>query len=246
MTDHVRPVAVVPCAGLGTRLRPLTWAVPKELLPYGPKTLLDHTLHELCRAGVERAIVVTRAGKEALREHVERAGVPSGLRVEFVVQQQPRGLADALRAARRALNGAPLLMALPDQQLSDASGQLVHYYRGQASLASLAQVPETELHYFPGAAGLEFDGPGPVHRVRGVLQPSCCGTLRAFGRTVFDSKFLELLPEQGEESDLGRCFLTYLQQGQHDCIALAGRPADLGTMAGYLHYASLVEPDFVD
>jgi len=237
--ETVRPVAVLPCAGLGTRLRPLTWAVPKELLPYGPRTLLDHTLAEIGRAGIERAIVVTRVGKELLGQHLERAGVPSGLKVEFVLQAEPRGLADALRAAGPCLGGAPLLMALPDQQLGqEASSQLVRHYRGQASLGSLVQVPEEELRFFPGAAGLAFEGPGPVHRVTGVLEPSLCGCLRAFGRSIFAAEFLDWLPEQGQESDLGRCFLRYLQQGEHGCVALQGRPADLGTLDGYLHYVS--------
>ncbi|MCA9776083.1 MAG: NTP transferase domain-containing protein, partial [Candidatus Eremiobacteraeota bacterium] len=51
-------VAVIPCAGLGTRMLPLTRVVPKELLPLGPKPLIEHTLAELGEAGFELAIIV--------------------------------------------------------------------------------------------------------------------------------------------------------------------------------------------
>ena len=51
--------AVVPVAGLGTRLRPLTDALPKELLPVGARPVLDWVLRELAANGVDRAVLVS-------------------------------------------------------------------------------------------------------------------------------------------------------------------------------------------
>jgi UTP--glucose-1-phosphate uridylyltransferase len=229
-------LAVIPCAGLGTRLRPLTWVVPKELLPFGDRPLIQHLLEELAQAGIERVVLVTRKGKEMLRAHLECAGAPANLRLDYVEQEHPRGLGDALLAAREAVAGTPFLMALPDQQLNTASAQLVRHYSGQASLSSMVDIPASEVNLFPGAVGLEITGPGPVYQVKEVLDEARSTSLRAFGRTIFAPEFLDLLPEGGDESDFGRCFQAFLRAGDHSCLKLEGAASDLGTMQGYLHF----------
>src|SRR5690348_8637518 len=55
--------AVVPAAGLGTRMLPLTHAVPKELLPLDGRPIIEHVVDELLGAGIERVWLVTRPGK---------------------------------------------------------------------------------------------------------------------------------------------------------------------------------------
>ena len=49
---------------------PLTRVVPKELLPLGPKPLIEHTLAELGEAGFELAVIVLRTGKEIIKRHL--------------------------------------------------------------------------------------------------------------------------------------------------------------------------------
>jgi UTP--glucose-1-phosphate uridylyltransferase len=105
--------AVVPVAGRGTRLRPLTHAVPKELLPLGRRPVLDHVLDELAAAGIERFVLVTSAAKPAIAEHVRATGRAG---VELVVQPEPRGLGDAvLQAAGRV--DEPFVVACGDSLL---------------------------------------------------------------------------------------------------------------------------------
>lgn len=233
--DNLVKLALVPCAGLGTRLRPLTRVVPKELLPYGGQTMIDRLLAELAEAGMEQAVIILRRDKEIVRQHLSESPLP----LEFVYQDQPRGLADALRAAAPAVKGAPFLMALPDQQVSlNASRQLVDHYSGQASLSAAVLVPEAERDYFPGAVTFQVEGEGPVFRVTGLAAP---GAWRAIGRTVYAAEFLAHIPAESGEDQLGRSFASYLRQGQHGLIRLTGRPADLGTMAGYRYYNRLIE-----
>ena len=62
--------AIVPAAGLGSRMRPLTDAVPKELLPLGRKAALQHIVAELVAAGITRIVLVTSPMKEIGRAHV--------------------------------------------------------------------------------------------------------------------------------------------------------------------------------
>lgn len=224
-------VAVVPCAGLGTRLSPLTRVVPKELLPYGDQTLIDRLLLELADAGLQRAVIVMRTEKEILRQHLRQSPLP----LEFVYQSQPRGLADALLAARLSVSGEPFLMALPDQHVSvNPSQQLLRHYSGESSLSAMVLVPPAEEGYFPGAVTFATAGEGPVYRVVGLAPKPA--DWRAIGRTVYAGEFLDHIPPDSGEDQLGKSFQDYLSRGRHGLIKLAGEPADLGIMAGYGYY----------
>ena len=96
---------VIPAAGRGTRLAPLTRAVPKELLPLGRRPVLDIVLEELHAAGIDRIVLVGAPGKEALLGHADD--------LEYVLQPEPRGLGDAVLCAEGAVDG-PFVVALPD------------------------------------------------------------------------------------------------------------------------------------
>ena len=99
--------AVIPCGGLGTRLHPITRWLPKEMLPVGLKPVLYWTLDEAADAGLLRAIIITNPHKPML-EAVAR-NYPGPLELEFVPQDHPRGLGDALLRARDNLAGSPFM-----------------------------------------------------------------------------------------------------------------------------------------
>jgi UTP--glucose-1-phosphate uridylyltransferase len=104
--------AVVPCGGLGTRLHPITRWIPKEMLPVGLKPVLYWTLDEAADAGLLRAIIITNPHKPMLE--VVARGYPGPLELEFVPQDHPRGLGDALLRAKDELAGSPFVTLLPD------------------------------------------------------------------------------------------------------------------------------------
>lgn len=250
-------VAVIPCAGLGTRMLPLTRVVPKELLPLGPKPLIEHTLAELGEAGFELAIIVLRPGKEIIKEHLigpypfpERAHspspIPSGLQLKFVEQDDPRGLADALKMALPYLEGRPFLMILPDQLLMGSPGataQLVKYYTGQHSLTSMVKIPKEEAEHFLGSRGIMVEGEGPCYTMTELLgETGVPGlsdgryTVRAFGRSIFRPEFLESVEDDSDESEFSLAFTKYSTQGEHHCLLLNGRPIDVGTRVSYQYF----------
>ncbi len=104
--------AVVPVAGFGTRLLPATRAVPKEMLPVGGKPVVQHVVEELAASGIERAVLVTARGKEAIEQHF--AGEDFGIELEFVLQPAMRGLGDAVLCAEAAVGDVPFAVALGD------------------------------------------------------------------------------------------------------------------------------------
>lgn len=104
--------AVIPCGGLGTRLHPITRWLPKEVLPVGLKPVIYWTLDEAADAGLLRAILITNPHKPMLEAVARNYQGP--LELEFVAQDHPRGLGDALLRAKDNLAGSPFMAVLPD------------------------------------------------------------------------------------------------------------------------------------
>jgi UTP--glucose-1-phosphate uridylyltransferase len=254
--------AVIPCAGLGTRMLPFTRVVPKELLPLGSKPLIEHAMTELGEAGIQRVIIVVRKGKETLQRHLtepypfpERAHVPkpvpSGVELQFVEQDDPRGLGDALKMALPLLGGEPWVMLLPDQLLMGTPGataQLVRAYTGQDSLSSLVNVPKTETEHFPGSRGVRVEGDGPLFKLTELLGETGVPGLsdgrysvRGFGRTIFKTSFLEQIEDESDEPEFSLAFTRFISEGVHDTLLLDGRPVDVGTRVSYQYYWKIWE-----
>jgi UTP--glucose-1-phosphate uridylyltransferase len=117
--------AVIPVAGLGTRLLPATRSQPKEMLPLVDKPVVQYVVEELAAAGITRVLFVTGRRKRAIEDHfdadpeLERA-VPqaitpgSGMEILYTRQPNPRGLGDALRHAAGFAAGRPVVVALGD------------------------------------------------------------------------------------------------------------------------------------
>src|SRR6476661_8276563 len=91
--------ALIPCGGKGTRMSSLTKGAAKELLPIAGVPLVLRVMEECAASGVREVLIVTAPGKEDLTETVlAAAGRPRmPERVEVVTQENPRGLADAIR-----------------------------------------------------------------------------------------------------------------------------------------------------
>ncbi len=62
--------AVVPAAGLGTRMLPITKSIPKEMLPVGEKPMIQVAIEELSASGIRKIAIVIRQGKEGIREYL--------------------------------------------------------------------------------------------------------------------------------------------------------------------------------
>jgi glucose-1-phosphate thymidylyltransferase len=109
----VRPVAVIPVAGAGTRLKPHTHTVPKALLTVAGKPILGHILDQVAEAKPEKVVLVVAPGAqgERLREYGRGR---NDLRVECVVQESPLGLGHAVAQARDEVGKAPVLIVLGD------------------------------------------------------------------------------------------------------------------------------------
>ena len=103
--------AVVPVAGMGTRLRPHTYTYPKVLLTVGDKPIIGHILDELSKAGIKKVCMVVGYLGEKIKDYVNKNY--KGLEVSYVEQVEQKGLGHAIWLTRRCVTG-PVLVLLGD------------------------------------------------------------------------------------------------------------------------------------
>lgn len=111
--------AVIPAAGLGTRMEPVSRVVPKELLPVGSKPAIQWVIEEAAAAGLTEIAVVLSPTKGLIFEYLADGGLDSelGVRFHYVTQDVQRGLADAMWQCRNFTDGEPFGLLLPDNVL---------------------------------------------------------------------------------------------------------------------------------
>jgi UTP--glucose-1-phosphate uridylyltransferase len=127
-------IAVVPVAGLGTRLLPATKSQPKEMLPVGRKPVAQHVVEELALSGIRRLLFVTGKGKHSIENHFDTDGDLIGYLREsgreqelgeldferqdmeyfYTRQRRQLGLGHAVLCAAPLVGGQPFVVALGD------------------------------------------------------------------------------------------------------------------------------------
>ena len=103
--------AIIPVAGIGTRLRPFTHTLPKVLVNVAGKPILGHILDALEAQGITTATIVTGYKGELVEEYVS---ANYALKCTFVVQEEMKGLGHAIYTARESLQSEPVLIILGD------------------------------------------------------------------------------------------------------------------------------------
>jgi UTP--glucose-1-phosphate uridylyltransferase len=191
--------AVVPVAGLGTRLLPATKSQPKEMLPVGRKPVVQYVVEEIQAAGLTSILFVTGRGKSAIENHFDRdaelhraleAGRKSDLlaalayedaNVEFFYTRQGEqlGLGHAVGLAEGYVQGEPFVIALGDsiiesRQHPPVLRRLLDAFEATRAAAAIAfeeVEPDDVVHYGIADPAETLPGfDGAVFRVRGLIE----------------------------------------------------------------------------
>ncbi|MEX7634842.1 UTP--glucose-1-phosphate uridylyltransferase GalU [Serratia marcescens] len=137
--------AVIPVAGLGTRMLPATKAIPKEMLPVVDKPLIQYIVSECVAAGIKDIVLVTHSSKNAIENHFDTSFeleavlearvkrqllaevqniCPPDVTVMQVRQGQAKGLGHAVLCAKPMVGDCPFVVLLPDVLLDEAKTDL--------------------------------------------------------------------------------------------------------------------------
>jgi UTP--glucose-1-phosphate uridylyltransferase len=192
--------AVIPVAGMGTRLLPATKSQPKEMLPVGRRPVVQYVVEEMEAAGLQQILFVTGRKKTAIEDHFDAdpelvrmlSAADSYTQLEelrytetdatffYTRQSTPLGLADAVRRAERFVGQDPFVVALGDSIIRNGTGpsfcsRLVkaHLATGAACTIALEEVAAEDTYRYGvvlPVAGSDLGGPFQIEDL--VEKPS--------------------------------------------------------------------------
>ena len=151
--------AIIPAAGFGTRLRPLTIAQPKEMLPLVDKPVIEWVIMEAVEVGVEEIIIIIGHHKTSIVDHFSdildfkrRNNIASKLEIKFITQKEQKGLGHAILQTKDEVGDKPFLVLLGDtvcDPLINPSQKLVEIFNEtKKSVFALLEVPKSEVSKF--------------------------------------------------------------------------------------------------
>lgn len=214
--------AVIPAAGLGTRLLPATKAVPKEMLPILDKPAIQYIVEEAVEAGIEEILIITNRGKDAienhfdisyeLEKHLEEKNnqemlemlkpISKMAKIYFIRQQSPNGLGHAVGMAKEFIKNEPFAVLLGDDlfyhEEKNCLKSLIDIYdKEKKSVFALMKVPLEDVNKYGIISGKKIEE--NLYEVKGLIEkPSpmeAPTNLAVMGRYVFTSKIFEMIDE---------------------------------------------------
>lgn len=228
-------VGFVLCAGLGTRLRPLTNRVPKPAVPVCGVPLVRFSLALLAGAGVRRAVVNVSHLPEVMAAAAEDAARALGM--SLAVSREPviAGTGGALREARADLDGADAIFLVNGDVLFDVDlAAALAAHRASGALATMLLLPMPAGSSY---AAVETDAGGAVRRIAAKFGPGGEGLSpwHFSGVHVLSPELLDRVPAEPFEADVNRhVYPPLMASGAVRGLVVDGYWNDLGTPARYL------------
>jgi UTP--glucose-1-phosphate uridylyltransferase len=170
--------AIIPVAGLGTRMLPATKAIPKEMLPIVDKPLIQYIVNECANAGINEIVLVTQSSKNAIENHFDKSFeleatlekrvkrqlldeiksiCPKNVKIVHVRQGEAKGLGHAVLQARTVIGDNPFVVMLPDVIIDEYESNLKtdnlslmvkNFNKSQFSQIMVEEVPINDVNKY--------------------------------------------------------------------------------------------------
>jgi len=255
--------AIFPAAGFGTRFLPATKAIPKEMLPLVDKPLIQYSVEEAKKSGLEEIIIVTGMGKTAIEDHFDTSvelelllkerkkkevltmihKISNMVHFAYTRQKEPLGLGHAIYITKNLVGTEPFAVFLSDDIIDSkvpVMKQLLKVYkRHKASVLAVQKVPRKNAHLYGIIKGQKV-APG-IYRVADLVEKpksSPPSNLAVIGRYILTPGIFNALDEtprgRGGELQLTDGLRKLLEKEEIYACEFEGTRFDAGNKLGFL------------
>ncbi len=256
--------AVIPAAGYGTRLLPVTKAQPKEMLPVVDKPAIQYVIEEAVASGVEDILVITGRGKRAIEDHFDKSfeleyflqeeekhdflthvqGIADLADIHYIRQKELRGLGHAVLCARKHVGDEPFAVLLGDTiTMMDipCTRTLLDIFRECGSpVIAVEEVPRDKVERYGIIDGYPIGE--RIYKVENLIEkPSleeAPSNLAIFGRYILTPEIFDCLertpPGRNNEIQLTDALRLLLAEQNIYAYKVEGKRYDIGSKIDWL------------
>ncbi len=259
--------AVIPAAGLGTRVLPATKSMPKEMIPIVDKPAIQFIVEEAVKSGITDILIITNRGKGLIEDHFDRVpeletsltksgktevlneikDIANLANIYFVRQKETKGLGHAISKARDFVGNEPFAVLYGDDVIigeDPACGQLIRAYEETGKgVLGIKEVKKEDIHKY---SSLKVDNiSGNIYNCTDMVEkPSEDEVLSYFsilGRCVLPAKIFDILdntqPGAGGEIQLTDAMKQLAVEEGMTAVDFTGKRYDMGNKLGILKAA---------
>jgi len=247
--------AVIPAAGYGTRMLPITKAQPKEMAPVVHKPVIQYVVEEAYYSGIREILIITGKHKRAIEDHFDRSDLPKKdeyterldrilekVDIFFVRQREQRGLGDAVRYAEAFVDDEPFVLLLGDNiTIPPCTEMLMNIFgKYKRPVIAVEEVPRERIPFHGIIKGFEVEK--DIYKIEDVVEkprvekaPSNLAVLGRYILTPEIFSYLEnLKPGYGGEIQLTDALREMCRVEEIYGMLYTGRRYDIGNKLEWL------------
>ena len=256
--------AVIPAAGLGTRMLPAAAGVPKEIMPIVDKPSIQYLIEEAVEAGITDILIITNRGKEAIENYFdysveyENKLVSSGklellekqrsvanlANIYFIRQKEPKGLGHAVLRAKSFVGDEPFMVLYGDDvidaEVSTTKRMVDVYNKYGMSVVGVQEVTDEQIVKYCSLKVEKCDE--KIYKVSDMIEKPPIekkySNLSILGRALLTPDIFEILentaPGAGNEIQLTDAMAAQARQGKVMAYEYDGIRHDMGSKLGFL------------
>jgi UTP--glucose-1-phosphate uridylyltransferase len=246
-------VAVIPAGGYGSRMEPITKAIPKPMLPIIRKPVIHHIVEECSRSGVEKVVIIAGFRGDVIKNYFtgdsefdSRSYGPENyfddIEIEFIQQNKPNGLADAVLCAENAVEGGSFSVLLGDDIFLNKDPGIAQLYRSHSGghIVGVVKMPTERLYNY--GVVVPSEQKSDIFCIKEIVEKpkkDVGSNLSIAGRYIFDisifDRLRQVILEKGVEANLTDALNLVLAEGHIVMgLILEGRRYDVGNETEYI------------